>query len=251
MEGSQTQRGINYRAMASMFKKIKASHPQFTYKVNVSLMEIYNETLRDLLNAANVAQYLKDAENAVADKEDDDDKDEPGKLKIRKGQYGMYVDNLTKITVSSVDDVMSVIALGAKNRSIGMTNMNEHSSRSHAVFVVEVDGVDNLSQNKFFGKMYLVDLAGSERNDESKATGQRLVEATYINKVYSLAASCVVMNACTESGCLVDVLFGQSLSALGDVMTALGKAQKGTHIPYRNSKLTYLLQDALGRLQRP
>lgn len=220
MEGPPNERGINYRAVNSIFKRIKALHPQFSYKVSVSLMEIYNERLRDLLDSENVAAFMREAENAQPD--DDDSKDEDsvggGKLQIRKGPNGMFVTNITKFGVKAPEEVLDVIALGAKNRAVGTTNMNEHSSRSHSIFMLEVDGIDNLTQNKFFGKLYLVDLAGSERLSESQVTGQRLVEATYINK---------------------------SLSALGDVMNALSATKKG-HVPYRNSKLTFLLQDALG-----
>jgi len=98
-----------------------------------------------------------------------------------------------------------------------MTNMNEHSSRSHSLLSVEVEGENLIAGIKYVGKLHLIDLAGSERLSKSLATGDRLEEAKAINK---------------------------SLSALGNVIEALQK--KSSHIPYRNSKLTYLLSDSLG-----
>ncbi|KAL8223938.1 hypothetical protein R6Q57_019413 [Mikania cordata] len=106
---------------------------------------------------------------------------------------------------------------GHKNRAVGSTAMNQHSSRSHSCLTVHVSGKDLTTGSTVRGCMHLLDLAGSERADKTEATGDRLKEATFINK---------------------------SLSALGDVIASL--AQKSTHVPYRNSKLTLLLQDALG-----
>merc|ERR1712066_650210 len=111
--------------------------------------------------------------------------------------------------------------MGNKNRSVGSTNMNAHSSRSHATFTITVGcsekGVDK-QQHFRVGKLHLVDLAGSERQSKTGASGQRLKEATKINL---------------------------SLSTLGNVISALVDG-KSTHVPYRNSKLTRLLQDSLG-----
>nr|XP_019820117.1 PREDICTED: kinesin-like protein KIF3A [Bos indicus] len=114
-----------------------------------------------------------------------------------------------------------IMTLGHKNRSVGATNMNEHSSRSHAIFTITIEcsekGVDG-NMHVRMGKLHLVDLAGSERQAKTGATGQRLKEATKINL---------------------------SLSTLGNVISALVDG-KSTHVPYRNSKLTRLLQDSLG-----
>ncbi|KAL2316619.1 hypothetical protein Fmac_030495 [Flemingia macrophylla] len=107
--------------------------------------------------------------------------------------------------------------IGQKNRAVGATALNERSSRSHSVLTVHVRGRDLVSNSILKGCLHLVDLAGSERVDKSEAVGERLKEAQHINK---------------------------SLSALGDVISAL--AQKSPHIPYRNSKLTQVLQDSLG-----
>ncbi|XP_072982759.1 kinesin-like protein KIN-14A isoform X1 [Typha latifolia] len=118
--------------------------------------------------------------------------------------------------VQSTDDVINLMKLGEKNRAFSSTAMNHRSSRSHSILTVHISGKD-ISGNTIRSCLHLVDLAGSERVDRSEATGDRLKEAQHINK---------------------------SLSCLGDVITAL--ALKNSHIPYRNSKLTQLLQNSLG-----
>ncbi|WJX78377.1 hypothetical protein P8452_61608 [Trifolium repens] len=125
-------------------------------------------------------------------------------------------DNITLRSVKSTTDVLTLMKLGEVNRAVSSTAINNRSSRSHSVLTVHINGKDT-SGNSIRSCLHLVDLAGSERVDKSEVTGDRLKEALYINK---------------------------SLSCLGDVITAL--AQKNSHIPYRNSKLTLLLQDSLG-----
>lgn len=107
---------------------------------------------------------------------------------------------------------------GQANRAVGSHDMNEHSSRSHSILTVTCRGKNKIDGATTYGKLHLIDLAGSERISKTDASGDRLKEAQNINK---------------------------SLSALGDVITALGN-KKSTHVPYRNSKLTFLLQDSLG-----
>ncbi|EOA37528.1 hypothetical protein CARUB_v10011730mg [Capsella rubella] len=138
--------------------------------------------------------------------------------KIRNSsQDGINVPEATLVPVSTTSDVIHLMNIGQKNRAVSATAMNDRSSRSHSCLTVHVQGKDLTSGATLRGSMHLVDLAGSERVDKSEVTGDRLKEAQHINK---------------------------SLSALGDVIASL--SQKNNHIPYRNSKLTQLLQDALG-----
>ncbi|KAK8966763.1 Kinesin-4 [Platanthera guangdongensis] len=140
------------------------------------------------------------------------------RLDIRNvSQNGVNVPDANLFPVSSMEDVIELMNIGQMNRVVGATALNDRSSRSHSCLTIHVQGKDFTSQTILRGCMHLVDLAGSERVDKSEVTGERLREAQHINK---------------------------SLSALGDVISAL--AQKSSHIPYRNSKLTQLLQDSLG-----
>eukprot|EP01083_Nonionella_stella_P156063 504924_1 len=148
----------------------------------------------------------------------DKKKDKNQRFKIRHLPDGsVEVEGLTKVLVSSDEDILKLNKIAKKNRSASATDMNAHSSRSHMLLVVYVHGINIPANIKYFGKLYLVDLAGSERVKKSGATGTALLEAQNINK---------------------------SLSALGDVMQAL--QNKAKFIPYRNSTLTDLMANALG-----
>lgn len=140
------------------------------------------------------------------------------KLEVRQGENGNYVQGLTNIEVENLESVMDLLAVADKNRSQASTNLNEHSSRSHMILTVSVTSENLLTGVVTRGKLNLVDLAGSERINKSGAMGQALREAQNINK---------------------------SLSALGDVISA--RATKQSHIPFRNSTLTFLLQDSLSQ----
>ncbi|XP_016409154.1 kinesin-like protein KIF3A [Sinocyclocheilus rhinocerous] len=192
-------RGIIPNSFAHVFGHIAKAEGDTRFLVRVSYLEIYNEEVRDLLG-----------------------KDQMQRLEVKeRPDVGVYIKDLSGYVVNNADDMDRIMTLGHKNRSVGATNMNEHSSRSHAIFTITIEcsekGVDG-DQHVRMGKLHLVDLAGSERQGKTGATGQRLKEATKINL---------------------------SLSTLGNVISALVDG-KSTHVPYRNSKLTRLLQDSLG-----
>ncbi|XP_063044056.1 kinesin-like protein KIFC3 isoform X2 [Engraulis encrasicolus] len=196
MEGVPENPGINQRALRLLFDEVSEKKPDWEYSISVSMVEIYNETLRSLLG-----DNLND------------------KLDIKMcpdGSGQLYVPGLTEFSVESVEDINKVLELGHMNRATACTNLNEHSSRSHALLIVTVAGFNSSTGHRTSGKLNLVDLAGSERITKSGAEGSRLREAQCINK---------------------------SLSALGDVINAL--RSRHSHVPFRNSRLTYLLQDSL------
>ncbi|GLE05257.1 hypothetical protein PINS_up014257 [Pythium insidiosum] len=236
MEGHESDPGLNYRVVQHIFQSIVLrgaiydpnqagedevmqddvsldNSPQFgpsssntvdlSYHIEVGVLEIYNETLRDLV----------DPENSAS-------------LDIRQDPMtgDICVPHLTMKTVVSPEDTIAVLRHAQSNRVTGKTDVHAHSSRSHSVIVLQISTKtstgsresEGLLDSYVSGKLYLVDLAGSERVKKSNVSGAMLREAAHINK---------------------------SLSALADVMEALDK--KHQHVPYRNSKLTYLLQDVL------
>ena len=201
MEGVRNdpeKRGVIPNSFEHIFTHISRSQNQ-QYLVRASYLEIYQEEIKDLLS-----------------------KNQAHRLELReKPDTGVYVKDLSSFVTKSVREIEHVMNVGNQNRSVGSTNMNEHSSRSHAIFVITVEcselGVDGENHIRV-GKLNLVDLAGSERQSKTGAQGERLKEATKINL---------------------------SLSALGNVISALVDG-RSSHIPYRDSKLTRLLQDSLG-----
>ncbi|XP_018418717.1 PREDICTED: kinesin-like protein KIF3A [Nanorana parkeri] len=192
-------RGIIPNSFAHVFGHIAKAEGDTRFLVRVSYLEIYNEEVRDLLS-----------------------KDQTQRLEVKeRPDVGVYIKDLSGYVVNNADDMDRIMTLGHKNRSVGATNMNEHSSRSHAIFTITIECSEKGADGNIhvrMGKLHLVDLAGSERQTKTGATGQRLKEATKINL---------------------------SLSTLGNVISALVDG-KSTHVPYRNSKLTRLLQDSLG-----
>ncbi len=174
--------------------------------MKVSMVEIYNESIRDLLCDEEVA--MKQAKTRGKKKG----------LAIQRGEHGNEVVGATHLPVNCPNDIHYIMERGQKNRSTGCTKANEHSSRSHCLLLIYIDSIEIQKNIKMSGKLVMVDLAGSERISKTDASGTRLTEAQHINK---------------------------SLAALGNVINAL--KQKQNHIPFRDSKLTYLLQDSLSK----
>ena len=212
MDGSKDNPGVIHRSLHAIFERIKeelsGGDNLLTYELKLSMLEIYNETIRDLLD-------VPQCTNNNADK--------PKRLDIRQGEEGLYVPGLTQIEVNCIEQVEEQMIEGRKNRTVGAHNINAHSSRSHLVVTVTVVGKPRDPAGKTLrGKLNLIDLAGSERLNKTGASGTQLKEAKCINK---------------------------SLSALGNVIQALGQPKKSSDkkrfVPFRDSKLTYLLQDSL------
>nr|CAD7406430.1 unnamed protein product [Timema cristinae] len=185
-------------------------------KEKIKIKEAKEALLRENLLEKQESEAIEDVLTNLLNKD-------PSKhLELReKPEIGVYVKDLSSFVCKSMNEIEHVMVVGNMNRSIGATNMNEHSSRSHAIFVVTIEmGATEASVKKLIrvGKLNLVDLAGSERQSKTGASGARLKEASKINL---------------------------SLSALGNVISALVDG-KTTHIPYRDSKLTRILQDSLG-----
>lgn len=183
----------------------KASGAAATYEVKFSMLEIYNEIARDLLDA-----------NGLKKKSG---------LKIRQHpKKGFYADGLQETMVSSFKELDAKMEEGTLNRTVASTNMNATSSRAHTIVGIKFVQTSTNEAGKEMAKgaiVNLVDLAGSERVDSTGATGDRLKEGAAIN---------------------------QSLSSLGNVIHALAERSEGkkTNVPFRSSKLTMLLQNALG-----
>ncbi|GAQ87605.1 hypothetical protein KFL_003640070 [Klebsormidium nitens] len=198
-------RGISPRVFEELFVRIKEAEEekrenQLQYVCKCSFLEIYNEQITDLLEPTST------------------------NLQIREDvKRGVFVEGLSEVAVHGVEDVIRLMVQGANNRKVAQTNMNHESSRSHSVFTCTVEGkyVSDNVVNTRFSRLNLVDLAGSERQKSSGAGGERLKEASNINR---------------------------SLSALGLVIMTLADVAEGKqrHVPYRDSRLTFLLMDSLG-----
>lgn len=210
MMGYGEEEGVIPRICRDMFERIEATAAKdknMTSTVEVSYLEIYNERVRDLLNPST-----------------------KGNLKVREHpSTGPYVEDLAKLVVRSFVEIENLMDEGNKARTVAATNMNETSSRSHAVFTLTLtqkrhDVETNMDTEKV-AKISLVDLAGSERATSTGATGARLKEGAEINRSLST--------------------LGRVIAALADMSTGKAKS-KGMQVPYRDSVLTWLLKDSLG-----
>ncbi|CAF1468679.1 unnamed protein product [Adineta steineri] len=193
--GSSAQQGIIPRIVQDIFNHRCTLDANFPFQIKISYFEIYRDTIRDLLDVSKTNLAIHEHTKCPP-----------------------YVQGVTERFVSSPDEILKIMNEGKNNRHIAVTNMNEHSSRSHSVFLIHVQQENANNGKKLTGKLYLVDLAGSENVSRTGAEGQVLDEAKSINK---------------------------SLSALGNVISAL-TGKKKSHIPYRSSKLTHILKESLG-----
>ncbi|XP_036438074.1 kinesin-like protein KIF13B isoform X2 [Colossoma macropomum] len=207
MMGSAEQPGLIPRLCSSLFERsARELREGESFTVEVSYMEIYNEKVRDLLDPKGSSQALRVREHKV---------------------LGPYVDGLSRLAVTSYKDIESLMSEGNKSRTVAATNMNEESSRSHAVFKLilthTLRDLQSGTSGEKVSKLSLVDLAGSERAAKTGAAGDRLKEGSNINK---------------------------SLTTLGLVISALADQGAGKNrskfVPYRDSVLTWLLKDSLG-----
>ncbi|EAR95984.2 kinesin motor catalytic domain protein (macronuclear) [Tetrahymena thermophila SB210] len=210
-EGAESpNRGLQPRVFDYVFgliNSLKKENPENEYLITCNYLEIYNEQIMDLL-----AEQKHDA-NA-----------KPVQLSVREDlKKGVYVENLCEEVANSSEDAINLLIKGASARHVGATKMNADSSRSHSVFSLNFQSkiVSNGMIHVKNSKLHFVDLAGSERQKSTGAAGDRLKEASNINK--SLTVLGLVINALVES--------------------ANGKSR---HIPYRDSKLTFILKDSLG-----
>ncbi|XP_039112087.1 kinesin heavy chain isoform X2 [Hyaena hyaena] len=187
--------GIIPRIARDIFNHIYSMDENLEFHIKVSYFEIYLDKIRDLLDVTKTNLSVHEDKNRVP-----------------------FVKGCTERFVSSPEEILDVIDEGKSNRHVAVTNMNEHSSRSHSIFLINIKQENMETEQKLSGKLYLVDLAGSEKVSKTGAEGAVLDEAKNINK---------------------------SLSALGNVISALAEGTK-TYVPYRDSKMTRILQDSLG-----
>ncbi|XP_057720743.1 kinesin-like protein KIN-4A isoform X1 [Arachis stenosperma] len=224
------QGGIIPQVMSVLFDKIEILKHQSEFQLHVSFIEILKEEVRDLLDPS----FLNKPEtgNGHAGKVN-----VPGKppIQIRETSNGVItLAGSTEVSVTTLKEMAACLEQGSLSRATGSTNMNNQSSRSHAIFTItleqmrklnsssEIGANDTMNEEYLCAKLHLVDLAGSERAKRTGSDGLRFKEGVHINK---------------------------GLLALGNVISALGdekKRKEGAHVPYRDSKLTRLLQDSLG-----
>ncbi|KAK3129301.1 hypothetical protein QOZ80_6BG0476890 [Eleusine coracana subsp. coracana] len=225
--------GIIPRAMAALFEKIEGLKSQVEFQLRVSFIEILKEEVRDLLDPATAVVGKVENGNGHAKMS------MPGKppVQIRESSNGVItLAGLTEVHVTTQKEMTACLEQGSLSRATGSTNMNNQSSRSHAIFTITLEqmrktdpimtsdgmAIEDFNEDYLCAKLHLVDLAGSERAKRTGSDGLRFKEGVHINR---------------------------GLLALGNVISALGdekKRKEGAHVPYRDSKLTRLLQDSLG-----
>ncbi|XVE87082.1 hypothetical protein DITRI_Ditri18aG0087800 [Diplodiscus trichospermus] len=224
--------GLIPQVMKALFNKIETLKHETEFQLHVSFIEILKEEVRDLLDSEPASKYVIPNGNAVK-------VTAPGRppIQIRESSNGVItLAGSTEVAVSTLQEMATRLEQGSISRATGSTNMNNQSSRSHAIFTITLEQMrkiqsvssvsdtldEDMGEEYLCAKLHLVDLAGSERAKRTGSDGLRLKEGIHINR---------------------------GLLALGNVISALGdekKRKEGIHVPYRDSKLTRLLQDSLG-----
>ena len=197
MEGlidDESKMGVIPRMINHVFNFIRNNN-DIEFIMKASMVELYQEKIRDLIDSKRVNLNIRETPSRV-----------------------IYIENLSEYYVYCENDILNILKIGRENRAQASTKMNEHSSRSHSIFMITINQKNNKEGNAKTGKLYLVDLAGSEKITKTGATGTTLEEAKIINK---------------------------SLTSLGIVINRLTDG-KSKHIPYRDSKLTRVLQESIG-----
>ena len=197
MEGQiddESKMGVIPRMINHVFNFIRNNN-DIEFIMKASMVELYQEKIRDLIDTKRVNLNIRETPSKV-----------------------IYIENLSEYYVYCENDILNILKIGRENRAQASTKMNEHSSRSHSIFMITINQKNNKEGNAKTGKLYLVDLAGSEKITKTGATGTTLEEAKIINK---------------------------SLTSLGIVINRLTDG-KSKHIPYRDSKLTRVLQESIG-----
>ena len=197
MEGlidDESKMGVIPRMINHVFNFIRNNN-NIEFIMKASMVELYQEKIRDLIDTKRVNLNIRETPSRV-----------------------IYIENLSEYYVYCENDILNILKIGRENRAQASTKMNEHSSRSHSIFMITINQKNNKEGNAKTGKLYLVDLAGSEKITKTGATGTTLEEAKIINK---------------------------SLTSLGIVINRLTDG-KSKHIPYRDSKLTRVLQESIG-----
>lgn len=192
MLGNEGTPGIAYLTMKELFDQISNFSDERKFDIGISYLEVYNEQVMNLLTKS-------------------------GPLKLREDSSGVLVGGLVLTPIYNADELLSLLALGNKNRTQHPTDANSESSRSHAIFQVHIRMTNKTTGEKRTVKLSMIDLAGSERGSSTKCVGQRFKEGASINK---------------------------SLLALGNCINKLADGSK--HIPYRDSNMTRILKDSLG-----
>ncbi|KAL5556945.1 hypothetical protein UlMin_039181 [Ulmus minor] len=226
-----SQTGLIPQVMNALFSKIETLKHQTEFHLHVSFIEILKEEVRDLLDSVS----LNKVENFNGHSGKATIVRQP--IQIRESSNGaITLAGSTEVSVRTLQEMAACLEQGSLSRATGSTNMNNQSSRSHAIFTITIEQMrkihsvfpgndtqdEDMGEEYFCAKLHLVDLAGSERAKRTGSDGVRLKEGIHINR---------------------------GLLALGNVISALGdekKRKEGVHVPYRDSKLTRLLQDSLG-----